>query len=52
VTDILENGDFRILHVDRALFAVTVAGKPLNGLFDPVCEISFTSAPVGLEKVA
>ncbi len=52
VTDIQENGDFRILHVDRALLAVTVAGRPLNGLFDPVCEISFTRTPVELEKVA
>ncbi|MFL5244663.1 MAG: ABC transporter ATP-binding protein [Gemmataceae bacterium] len=52
VTDIQENGDFRILHVDRALFAVTVAGKPLNGLFDPVCEINYVTAPAGLGKVA
>lgn len=52
LTDILDNGDYLILHVDRALFTITVAGKPLNGLFDPVCEISFTRAPVELEKVA
>jgi hypothetical protein len=47
VTDIQDNGDFRILLDNRALFSITVAGKPINGLFDPVCSITYdmTTAP-------
>jgi lipopolysaccharide transport system ATP-binding protein len=52
VTDIQDNGDFRILLVNRALFSITVAGKPLNGLFDPVCSINIAATPVALDKVA
>jgi lipopolysaccharide transport system ATP-binding protein len=52
VTEILENGDYRILHVNRDICTITVAGKALNGLFDPVCEIKVASEPVELEKVA
>jgi lipopolysaccharide transport system ATP-binding protein len=52
VTDIQDNGDFRILLVNRALFSITVAGKPLNGLFDPVCTINYAVEPVSSEKAA
>jgi len=52
VTDIQDNGDFRILLVNRSILSITVAGRPLNGLFDPVCSISYETTSAHLDKVA
>lgn len=61
VTSILANGDFVICHLARNVIVLTVEGRRLNGLVDPVCTIQvslsrtpeqFQAQPVPRETAA